>query len=192
MGRALTADRPSFDAASFEVHGSAVLLRDTQAYVDRVGAPAATQRLAFGTALEVLSIERQANNTYWLEGQVAGTDQTLFVPISARTPRAPLELGHSLRELAVPPQGGALLDLVDPGPLTAALVNLRAAGKIVSWVSLASGPSADEETRDALEGRLAHVRYLFTRHGIDRRRVTSVSGAADVPPGWIRVRIFGY
>ncbi|MEA2605101.1 MAG: hypothetical protein QOF89_6093 [Acidobacteriota bacterium] len=191
-GKTRATQRPAFDAVVFQAHGSAVLLRDSRAFVDATSPSAATRQLAFGTALEVRSIEKRANNIYWLEGQVAGTHETLFVPLSPQAPPEPLELGHSLREILVPPQGGTLPDVVEPGPLTAALKELGAAGKKVSWVSLASSESDDEEARDALEGRLTHVRYVLTRSGVDGRRVTAVTRATDVPSGWIRIRIFGY
>jgi hypothetical protein len=188
----LAAHQHTFDASVFQAHGSAVLLRDTQAFVDGVNPSKDTRRLPFGTTLQVISIERQKGNSYWLKGQVTGTNETLFVPISPKTPPAPLELGHSLREILIPPQGGALPDLVDQEPLTAALAELKAYGKTVSWISLASSTTDDDKARDELEGRLVHVRYVLTHHDVNGQRITSVTGVAEVPSGWIRIRIFGY
>jgi hypothetical protein len=176
-----------------EAHGTVVTTKD---YVARTApspsAPVAS-RLPFGTRVQVSGVEDRAAEGTWLSAKVPGADQVVFLPVQpADKSRAPIELGRALLEIVAPPRATGVRDLVEPGGIDSAITALKAAGRTITWVSIAAAPADDRKEADARAARLTHVEYLLKQAGIDGRRITAVANADDVSGNGVRLRFFGF
>ncbi len=185
-----------FDAAATEALGVAVALREETAFLESAaGVDIEGKRMIdipAGTSLRVLSVERSDNNGITVRARVPYTEWPVRVSLSRSVAVEPLELGQSLLEIAVPPSEGLFFDLANTASLEETTAQLRGSGHVLTWVSLAAGRHRENEDPEDLAARVAHVRHVLSRNGIDSRRVTAIMNMDEVPEGVIRVRFFGY
>jgi hypothetical protein len=181
------------DIEMIKAHRIVVAAKD---YLARTS-PSPTGKAAFpvsmGTPVEIIGVEDSTLEEPWLQVKVPGKDQPVYLPVQpgTKTLGPPVELGRPLREIVVPPRPTGIRDLVDPGPLKATMAALKADGKTVTWVSIATAPTADRQEMDARAARRIHVEYLLKRAGVDGKRITE-DATADVSGAGVRVRFFGY
>ncbi|HYH45671.1 MAG TPA: hypothetical protein VEG34_08285, partial [Thermoanaerobaculia bacterium] len=181
-----------------QAHGTAVLLRDAQAFHTREavsnGLATAENALSIpsGTSLRILSVEPQGRARYLVEAGVVEGERPVFLSLRRASPLQPLELGRSLREIVLSAAESPLPDLADTRSLEQALAELRAHGEVITWASIVAGDPAPDKDPDELAARVAHVRHVLEQAGVDGKRATVITGSSELPAGSIRVRIFGY
>jgi hypothetical protein len=185
-----------FDAAATEALGVAVALREEKAIVENASGIDIEGRrtidISAGTPLRVLSVERGADRRIVVRAEVPGSELPVRVALARSAPVPSLELGRSLLEIVVPPSEEPFPDLASTAPLEDAIAQLHGSGHVVTWVSLAAGRHGENEDPEDLAARVAHVRHVLGRNGVDGRRVTAIMNIDEIPEGSIRVRLFGY
>lgn len=145
-----------------------------------------------GTELQVDDvIRRSTNGSSWIGIRLPETGASAFLPVPTSAPSIPVRLGVNMLELVAPPVSVGLTDLVEGSVVQQAALSLKARQKTVRWVSLATAPALDERTRLQRQARLTHASYLLQKQGIDARRITGVSDAADMTGDGVRIRFFG-
>jgi hypothetical protein len=176
-----------------EAHEAVVTTKEYLARAAPSRRAAVVARLPSGTRISIDDVKTGAANDLWVAARLSGEGEAVYLPVSvADAASTPVELGQALREVVALPPVGGLRDLVEPSALRKAIVALRADGRTVTWVSIATGATEDPDEADSRAARLTHVEYLLKRAGIDGRRITSVTMADDLPGPGVRVRFFGY
>jgi hypothetical protein len=151
------------------------------------------ENLPSGTLINVNGIERDPTGNRWLVGTRAGQDGLLFVSATPqKTPIKPVDLGKSLREVVAPPLSAAFPDLINAEVITYALNSIKAAGHTVTWVSLATGYTADQRLTLVRANELSHAQYILKHAGLDDKRFTALAGATDLQNEGVRLRFFGH
>lgn len=180
--------------ATMTAHGTVVTAKDYLARKSPSTASEVAFRVPNETRVKIIDAVGITSKNPWLQVLVPGTDQPVYLPMHPRaaTSGAPVELGRHLQEIVVPPRATGIRDLVEPGPLDAAIAAFKAKGQTVTWVSIATAPTDDRQEADARAARRTHVEYLLKRAGLDGKRMTEVATAVDVPGDGVRLRIFGY
>jgi len=186
-----------FDVATARAAGDTVLLHRARGFSTpaltegiRGAGPEQPVILEAGTPLRILSVEPIAPERFVIEAELPDREQPVFLSLPRTAPPQPLELGRSLQEVLVN-ASVTLPDLADIGGLEQTLAELRAAGRTITWVSIAAGDAAPGEEPEDLKARVEHVRYALQRGGVSGKRLTAVAGRTDLPSGLIRVRFFG-
>jgi hypothetical protein len=178
---------------ALEAHEAVVTTKEYLARAAPSRRAAVVARLPYGTRISIDDVKTGAANDLWVAARLSGEGEAVYLPVSvADAASTPVELGQALREVVALPPVGGLRDLVEPSALRKAIVALRADGRTVTWVSIATGATEDPDEADSRAARLTHVEYLLKRAGIDGRRITSVTMADDLPGPGVRVRFFGY
>jgi len=189
--RPLYPDSLAFSLACIDAHGSVVAIDDFLGRTMPLRSAEVVQRVPFGTQLNLEGVTIKGDNTLWLKASISNQPDPLYIPIEPGTTPLPLELGHSVREVVLPPRANSIPELVDPAPLVQALRELKGQGWKITWVSLATAPAEEEREEQGRAARVANAERILKAFGIDGRRITSVAGRTDVAGDGVRVRLFG-
>jgi hypothetical protein len=143
-----------------------------------------------GTAVDIETVEFDYDNASWAKVSIPSIETQVYLPLRAG-PAGSLQLGTSLREIIVAPAAKGLRSLVDETPILTALAELKAAGRVITHVSVASPQQADPTEADLAAARINHVEYLLRTNGLDESSITSVVGLFAPAGKNLRVYIFG-
>jgi hypothetical protein len=174
-------------------YGSVVVTRPLSA---RASPTEKSETLTTVHAGQTLAIEKFTENKdgLWLGFDNNGT--TAFLP-AGRAQIGTAFIGFSIGELTVGP-GGGLESLVDEGPIRDGVEDLKAKGRSISRVSIATNSTNDLRLRRKLAGRAAHTSYILQQLGVPPGAITSITlGSTDadrsIPDNdLVRIRFFGH
>jgi hypothetical protein len=192
----------AYSLSSIDTHGIVVA---THALLGRAQPEPSARIIASIPAqsvLKIIDVTVAADESTWVHAVGGGSVEPFYFKLEVgATPQA-LELGHSVKEILVPARHGGIQELVDPGVIKAAIADLKLQGWKITWISLATGATADEFEQDTRDARMANAEYIlkhsdipvFTSKGSNSDigdRITSVSGRQDLAGGEVRIRFFG-
>ncbi|NMG00886.1 caspase family protein [Aromatoleum toluolicum] len=190
---AATPSKISRDMQVVLAHADVVTTRERAARTAPSSAAPVAARVPFGTQITVTDVKDLGKEGIWVSAYIPGIANELYLPVRAKVGNAaPIELGRSLREIVVRPQASGIPDLVESRPIGEAISTLKAEGRTVTWISIATAAASSSKEADARTMRRFHVEYLLKQFGIDGRRITAVANAADFSDDGVRVRFFGF
>ena len=114
---------------------------------------------------------------------------TGYVAIDAGNSAYDVDIGKPYKELTVGQRETAPTGLVDSKPILESLLQAKAEGKSISWVSIAA-PPADKANGEAADigFMISNASYLLNNNGVPRDRITSVTVDPEVGSKTLRVR----
>ena len=167
-----------------EVHGSAMILSDTNAS-ERGGR---VIRLPRGSDLEVLEAGSSRVRAIGQDRGGAPESFTFATPASTET----ISVGLPMAELLVGPSPTGAGSSIDPAPLEAKLRAVRAAGgRNIGWVSIATPKVASAREQGLLSLQAIHAKKILKDQGIPESKISTLEGY-DFVGSRVRVRIFGF
>jgi hypothetical protein len=147
------------------------------------------QTLEPGTSVLIEGIEQDGQGKSWLRGRIsAGTTPFYIEPVM--TDGRTVDLGQALKEVILPQRTEGVKSLLDEAPLIAALEEISASGKSVTWVSIATPASAAQSQADLYRLQTVYLASVLAKSGLERERITTLEGAATGSDD-LRLRIFG-
>jgi hypothetical protein len=188
----------NWSLTSIAAHGYAIATKNMLARVSPSATADVGAHVAVGTVVQIDGIQRGSAGNNWLAATLPGADTVYYMSAEFdKTPVKPLDLGKPLLEIQAPPRSDRFPDLIDPKVITDAIATLKAQGRSITWVSLATASveSVDGSANDRLAlvrtGELSHAEYVLKHSGIDGKRITALTGVSDLHEAGVRVRFFG-
>jgi len=192
----------AYSLANIDAHGTMVAMRRLLGRKEPTASAEVVERIPAGAILQIKDVTVGDNESIWLQATGARNSSPFYFKLDATPTPQVLELGHSIKELLVPPRPGSLTELVDPAPIRAALAELKAQGWKITWISLSTAATVDEVEQETRAARMANAEYilkhsdvpLFVSKGATpdiADRITSVSGKEDFSGDSVRIRFFG-
>ncbi len=143
-------------------------------------------------SLRISGIETVDGKAWYRLQELSRPKDLFYLPVEPEPSQQTLMLGYSLKEIILERRPNDLEELVNPAALQAALNELKAAKRTVTWVSLAVEQTNDRLQRSIRSARLNNAVYLLTRRNIDRKNITAIENSPDKIGDGVRVRIFGF
>ncbi len=192
----------AYSLANIDAHGIMVATRALLGRAAPVVTSKITERIPARTVLRTRNILLTEDNDVWVEADTGEGSTPFYFKVEPRETADVLELGHSIKEILVPPRPNSLPELVDPAPIKAAIAELRSQGWKVTWISLSTAPTTDEAEQETRAARMANADYILKNSNIPLfvskgkpadigERLTSVSGRAGFSSDAVRIRFFG-
>jgi hypothetical protein len=155
--------------------------------------------VAAGSTVQIKNVTKDSSGSSWLE--VARDGSSTFLPAN-RAVVGSADVGYSLEEIEVGP-GNGLESLVDERPIRNAVAGLKANGRSISRVSVATAAAPDSRLQLKLRGRVAHAFYVLQQLGIppgeissaltmDGENTTDGRKAQSPADDRVRIRFFGH
>jgi hypothetical protein len=192
----------AYSLANLDAHGTVVATEPLIGRSQPQSNAKITERISPNALLQIRSVLLTEGNNVWVQAE-SGEDSTPFYfKVDPRPTADVLELGHSTKEILVPPRPNSLPELVDPAPIKAAIAELKAQGWRITWVSLSTAPAADEIEQETRAARMANAEYILKQSDLPvivskgkradiGERITSVAGRAGFDGDAVRIRFFG-
>lgn len=172
-------------------HQKLVVMRPISAKLSPSEDAETVHTVSAGSTIDVMDIKTKVDGSSWLE--VANDGSSTFLPAD-RALVGSSDVGYSLEEVEVGP-GAGLESLVDEKPIRDVVANLKAKGRSISRVSVATAQTTDAKLQLKLSGRVAHTFYLLEQLGIPTGQISatvSPDGLATLSKDSVRVRFFGH
>lgn len=164
-----------------------VTREDVRASVDP-DAAAGGILLGAGTVLKVE--HGVADKPGWLRVTRQDDNRSLFIALDSRTKYRSADIGQPLMEVRAKPIEDGPLAAVDDAALRLALFVLRNQGWKVSWVSIASPATRDENKARLYSLRTSYAARLLRNSGVPADLITVSEGVSSVGND-VRLRIYG-
>lgn len=192
----------AYSLANIDAHGTMVATRPLLGRAEPKLTANVIEHIPAKAVLQIRDVTVREGESIWIQANGARDSTPFYFKLEPGGTPEVLELGHSVKEILVPPRPGSLPELVDPVPIKAAIVELKAQGWKITWISLSTAPTADEAEQETRSARMANAEYilkhsdvpLFVSKGTNSEigdRITSVSGREDLSGNSVRIRFFG-
>jgi len=143
----------------------------------------------YGFASKLRVIGTDSTNK-WLKVSDLDLNIPLFVRIPPTARARPIDLGEPIREIFLQARSPDAPGLIDGDTLRDALSKIENSGWKITWVSIASPGTTDDNQRRLFDARSNNALLILTGAGLPRGIITSVAGL-NFSGTQIRVRFFG-
>jgi len=192
----------AYSLANIDAHGTVVATQPMIGRSQPQSNAKITERISPNALLQIRDVLLTEGNNVWVQADNGGDSTPFYFKVEPQKTANVLELGHSIKEILVPPRPNSLAELVDPAPIKAAIAELKAQGWKITWVSLSTAPTTDESEQDLRAARMANAEYILKHSDIPvivlrgqrediGERITSVAGRAGFDSDAVRIRFFG-